>query len=64
MGVDIARFILHTTIIFSFIYYLYVWVFEILIHNKILYGKYFPKQEDYNLFVERHNTFHDDIRKR
>ncbi|KLV14078.1 hypothetical protein [Bacillus anthracis] len=61
MTVDIARFVLHSVIIMALMYYFYIWVIEILIYNKFLYGKYFPRQEDYDAFVKRHNKFNDDV---
>ncbi|BCC44632.1 hypothetical protein [Bacillus cereus] len=64
MMITIARFILHAGMIFLVLYYLYIWVIEILMHNKFLYGKYFPKEKDYREFVKRHDVFNDDVRKR
>ncbi|HGA0513273.1 TPA: hypothetical protein ACIQMB_005461 [Bacillus pacificus] len=64
MMINIARFLLYAGMIFGFLYYLYIAVFEILIHNKFLYGKYFPKEKDYREFVKRHDAFNDDVCKR
>lgn len=61
MTVNIARVVLHWVIVMGLMYYLYIWVIEILIHNKFLYGKYFPRQEDYDAFVKRYNKFNDDV---
>lgn len=64
MTIDIARFILYVVMIVLFWYYLYIAVIEILIHNKFIYGKHFPKEEDYRDFVIRNSRNNDAFNKR
>ena len=64
MNVDITRFILYALSIVGLIIYLYIGVIEIFIHNKFLYGKYFPKEKDYQNFIQRSNQNNDVCNKR
>ncbi|HDR4422891.1 TPA: hypothetical protein QCU60_004333 [Bacillus cereus] len=64
MLIDIARFILYTAMIMGIVFYLYITVFEILIHNKFLYGKYFPKEADYKEFIKQNSQKYDVFGKR
>ncbi|MDA2242002.1 hypothetical protein PDN14_26895 [Bacillus cereus group sp. Bc222] len=64
MTIDIARFILYVVMIVLIWYYLYIAVIEILIHNKFIYGKHFPKEEDYRDFVVRNSLKCDGNDKR
>lgn len=64
MNVDIASFILYAINIIGLIVYFYIGVIEIFIHNKFLYGKYFPKEEDYRDFVKRNSLSYDVFNKR
>ncbi|WP_144524483.1 hypothetical protein [Bacillus thuringiensis] len=51
-------------VILVILFYLYIWVFEILIDNKLLYEKYFPKEKDYADFINRSNKNNDGLHKR
>ncbi|BCC15148.1 hypothetical protein [Bacillus cereus] len=64
MTIDIARFILYVVMIVLIWYYLYIAVIEILIHNKFIYGKRFPKEEDYRDFVIRNSRNNNAFNKR
>lgn len=64
MIINITKFLLYVVMIFGFFHYLYIAVFEILIHNKFLYGKYFPKEVDYCEFVIRNSRNNDVFNKR
>lgn len=64
MIIDITKFILYTINIIGLVYYLYIAVFEILIHNKFLYGTCFPKEKDYREFVIRNSRNNDVFNKR
>ncbi|MGM1389549.1 hypothetical protein [Bacillus cereus group sp. BceL293] len=64
MTIDITRFILYAINVVGLLIFLYIGVIEIFIHNKLLFGRYFPKEEDYKEFVKRNSLNSDVLHKR